>query len=222
MDWRGSSIPAGRRTPCPGLVSLRSHIGRCSTASASVPSGAVTGSGKKTVSLLWKRFRSMSSSSWYRNSTGPRRRHSRRSSDTAIAVRGPSGPYATYVMTCRPRASIHVVRGSSTPALPTPRSQPRSGSSTTPSRSTATGTPSSTTTRASPTRETFPSATRRGSRYSSPSGPRPEAGLSTPSASFGSPGCGVITTPIRVSRYGIEGVVPGMVILSLRIRGRCW
>ena len=95
-----------------------------------------------------------------------------------------------------------MVRGSSTPALFAPRSQPSSGSSTTPRRSTPTGTPSSTTTSASPTRETLPAATSRGSRYNVPSGPRPLAGLRTPIASSGSPGCGDMTTPSLVREYG--------------------
>ena len=74
-----------------------------------------------------------------------------------------------------------------------------------PWRSTPVGTPSSMMTLASPTRETLPSATRRGSRYSSPSGPRPLAGLSTPSASKALPGSGVMMTPARVRVKGTVG-----------------
>ncbi len=95
-----------------------------------------------------------------------------------------------------------MTRGSSTPALFLPRSQPSSGASTTPRRSTPTGTPSSRTTSARPTRETLPWETRRGNRCRVPSGVRPEAGLRTPSVSNGSPGLGDITTPIRVRRNG--------------------
>ena len=64
------------------------------------------------------------------------------------------------------------------------------------------GTPSLDHDSASPTRETLPAATSRGSRYSAPSGPRPLAGFSTPSASSGSPGSGVMTTPSRSARTG--------------------
>ena len=73
-----------------------------------------------------------SASASHRNTTGPSRSQVRRSVETAIAVRGPSGPKATYVITCSPSASTHVTRGSSTPALPSAVSQVVSGSSTTP------------------------------------------------------------------------------------------
>ena len=59
-------------------------------------------------------------------------------------------------------------------------------------------------------------ATSRGSRCSAPSGVRPLAGLSTPSASSGSPGSGDMTTPTRVSRYGTVVEVGGVVL-----SGRC-
>src|SRR5450631_1881887 len=105
-------------------------------------------------------------------------------------------------MTCTPRVGTQVTRGSSTPELLAPRSHPSSGARTTPRRWTPTGTPSATTTSAKPTRETLPSATTRGSRCNRPSGVRPLAGLSTPIASRGLPGSGVMTTPRRVRVYG--------------------
>ena len=96
-----------------------------------------------------------------------------------------------------------VTRGSSTPAVAFPRSQPASGASTTPRRSTPVGhAVGRAITSASPTRETLPAATMRGSRCRRPSGVRPLAGLRTPSASSGSPGSGDITTPSRVSVNG--------------------
>src|SRR5450759_3890361 len=105
-------------------------------------------------------------------------------------------------MTCRPRLGTHVTLGSSTPALSAPRSHPSSGARTTAFRSTPTGTPSRMMTSAKPTRETLPSATMRGSRCNRPSGVRPLAGLSTPAASSGLPGSGVMITPRRVNVYG--------------------
>jgi hypothetical protein len=84
--------PAGSGLPSPGTVAPMCHIGRCSTAKLRTPSGAVTGDGKNTVSLLWNNPRSVSSSSTYSNVTGPSRRQLLRSSLTATAVRGPSGP----------------------------------------------------------------------------------------------------------------------------------
>ena len=50
-----------------------------------------------------------------------------------------------------------------------------------------------------PTRDTFPAATRRGSSHSLPSGLRPLAGLSTPSASNSAPGSADMSRPRRVS-----------------------
>src|SRR5450830_1522253 len=106
-------------------------------------------------------------------------------------------------MTCTPSEGTQVVRGSSVPTWCRPCSQPASGARTMPSRSTPTGTPSARTTLAMPTRETLPSATSRGSRWSCPSGVRPEAGLSTPSTSKGLPGSGDMMVCNRVSAYGI-------------------
>ena len=51
-----------------------------------------------------------------------------------------------------------------------------------------------------PTLDTFPAATMRGSSHSLPSGLRPLAGLSTPSASNSAPGSADMSTPRRVSR----------------------
>ena len=63
------------------------------------PSGPVTGSGKRRASLLGYRLRSVRSCGWYANHAGPRRSQRSRSVETASPMRGPSGPYAMYVMT---------------------------------------------------------------------------------------------------------------------------
>jgi hypothetical protein len=57
-----------------------------------------------------------------------------------------------------------------------------------------------------PTLDTLPAATMRGSSHSLPSGLRPLAGLSTPSASRPAPGSADMTTPRRVSRKGTVAV----------------
>ena len=72
-----------------------------------------------------------------------------------------------------------------------------------------------------PILDTFPAATRRGSSHSLPSGLRPLAGLSTPSASKSAPGSADMTTPSRVSRPGTL-VVPARVTVSLSRRSRYW
>ena len=51
-----------------------------------------------------------------------------------------------------------------------------------------------------PTLDRFPAPTTRGSSHSLPSGPRPLAGSSTPSASNSAPGSADMSTPRRVSR----------------------
>ncbi len=62
MPGRSSSTPAGSGVPAPGTIQSRSHIGRCSSAYDSAPSGPGTGSGNHTQSLFGNRLRSVSSS----------------------------------------------------------------------------------------------------------------------------------------------------------------
>jgi len=66
----------------------------------------------------------------------------------------------------------------------------------------------------------LPTATMRGSRCNRPSGVRPLPGLSTPMASCGLPGSGVITTPRRVKVYGTVVWMDKRVNLSRRSRGQ--
>ena len=193
------SVPAGggsspRRSP---TSRTPTSAGGASRSTAPRPGPAI-GSGKNSASLFGYRLKSMPQlrlvGEVHRAESVPRRSGRR---DTARATRGPSGPNATYVMTCTPSRSIvrdagvldaAVVR----PALPRPVRREHDADAAPP--------PPARRRRPPPRRahaRVVPCATTRGSRYSRPSGPCPLAGLSTPSASSGSSGSGAITMPSR-------------------------
>ncbi len=92
MAGRSSVRPAGRTVPAPGTIQSRSHMGRCRTAYEGVPSGPGTGSEKITRSLFGYRLRSVFRSGWNSKWKGPSRFQVCRSSETASAGFGPSGP----------------------------------------------------------------------------------------------------------------------------------
>ena len=112
LSWRRrTSRLAGYRAISSGLVSGNS--GRWRMASAGRPDGLGIAIGKTLASLLSTPSNSISS--YGSNLARPRRRQWNRSSETARAMRGPSGERAVYVMTYRRSGSTKVIRGSSRP-----------------------------------------------------------------------------------------------------------
>ena len=95
--------------------------------------------------------------------TSPKRSQCTASSESAIAMRGPSGPNAVYAITYRSSAGMNVTRGSSQPIPPgvLRTSYGASGSSAKPVRSNRRSSPARIPRHVS-TRETLPSATARG------------------------------------------------------------
>ena len=143
--YRSSVMPAGRCLTSPWRIQPMSHIGRCSIAYAGSPVGTGHRLGEEDHVLVGEQVQ-VGVEVVARRRTGPDRAapSARRSSETASASRGPSGPNATYVIRCSPRLGIQVDARILDAAVVVRRApSPRRARAPRPSRRTPTGTPSS-------------------------------------------------------------------------------